>query len=117
MDCSPRNREDAKTKPEEQESYYILINISSSIAKRDVKPSYGEDWLLKVLENGPAKLDNKMSQNLQAIRRSHKVYKKYHEKQQEEKLNREEKLDWDLLGRWATTIHICNCDYAIESHT
>ena len=46
------------------------------------KSSSGLDWLQKGICYGPAKLDNKLPQNVQNIRWSHKLYRENHENTQ-----------------------------------
>ena len=43
------------------------------------KSTHGLDWLQKGIGYGPAKLDNKLSQNVQNIPWSHKLYRENHE--------------------------------------
>ena len=43
------------------------------------KSSYSLDWRQKSIWYGPAKLDNKLPQNVQNIRQSHKLYRENHE--------------------------------------
>ena len=54
MDCSPRNRRDAIRQPEGQESYYILINTSSTKINETEKSSYGMDEQQNGLRYGPS---------------------------------------------------------------
>ena len=95
----------------------------TTIQDETEKPSYGADRLHEGLWYGPAKLDNRLSQNVLDTRRSYKVYRKYHGKLESQndskrkKLNRGENLERDLPGRCALTITICNWDDATQSHT
>ena len=63
---------------------------------------------------GPAKMNNRLSKNVQDIRWSHKVYRKYHGKLESLTDSRREKLSWeenpekDLPGRCAIIFTICN---------
>ena len=84
--------------------------------------SYGVDWRWKKgMWYCSAKLDNRLSPNVQDIRRSHKVYQKYHGKLESRTDSRRKKFNWskspekDLQGRFAITITICNSDDAIQS--
>ena len=47
---SPRNRKNTANGPGAQESYSILISISSTRARRDGKSSYGLDWQQKAYD-------------------------------------------------------------------
>ena len=82
------------------------------------KPLYDVDRLLKSIWYDPAMLDNRLSQNVQDIRLSHKVYGKYHRKLESRTDCRRKKLNWgenpdrDLLGKYAITISICKSDEA-----
>ena len=87
------------------------------------KCCYGMDWLQKGIRYGPAKLNNRLSQNVQNIQRSHKVHRENHEKQESGTESRRKKLsrganpERNLPGRWAFTFTICNSGDATESHT
>ena len=94
MECSPRDRKDAARGPEEQESYNTLINTSSRRVRRDGKNSYGVYWFKKVIWYGSAKLDNWLSKNVQDIRQSHKVYRKYRGKLESWTDSSRKKLNW-----------------------
>ena len=73
---------------------------------------YDLDWLQKGIIYGPAKLDNRLSQNVLDIRRSHKVYRKYHRNLvngidgRRKKSNRDENPEGYVPGRCAITITI-----------
>ena len=87
---------------------------------RRKKTSYGIDWLQKGMS---AELDNKQSQNVQDIRRSHKLYRENHWNLESGVDSRKKRLNWgenpesDLAGRCAITITFCNSDDATQSHT
>ena len=67
----PEKQKDAIRKQEEQVIYSTLINTFWRREKRNQKCSYGVDWLQKVI-----RYNNHLSQNVQDIRQSHKVYQK-----------------------------------------
>ena len=53
-----------------------LLYIGQHIPKKQnekKKSKYGVDWRQKGIGYGPTKLDNRLSQNVQDIRRSHNV--------------------------------------------
>ena len=56
------------------------------------KPSYRVDWQQEVIWYNPAELYNRLSQNVQDIQRSHKVYQKYPGKLEIELRAREKSL-------------------------
>ena len=107
---------DAAKDTEAQESYFILINTSSTRANETEKSSYGLDWLQKAY-------DNKIPQNVQDIRRSHKLYWENYENLENGIDSRREKLSWNedperyIPERRAITTTICNSDDATEPHT
>ena len=116
------DRKDAAKRPEEQVTNYPLINTSLMTAKREEKSTYGVDWRQKGTWHGPTKLANRLPQNIQEIRQSHKVYQKYHGKLESGTDSRRKKLNWgenpekDLPEGYAITIIICNSDDATQSH-
>ena len=87
------------------------------------KSSYGMDWQHKGIWYGPTKLDNKLSQNVQNIRRSHKLYREHHENPESGIDSRREKLNWSedlksyIPGRCTLIINIYNCDDATQPNT
>ena len=84
---------------------YIDQHILKKRKTRRKKCNYGADWLQKGIWCGPTKLDNRLSKNVQDIRRSNKVYREYHEKLESRTDSRRKKF----------TITICNGDYATKS--
>ena len=81
-------------------------------------------WIdFKKAYDGPAKLNYRLSQNEQDIQRSHKVYRKYHGKQDSGTDSRKKKLGWgenperNFPERCAITITICNSNDVTESRT
>ena len=100
-----------------------IINTPLWRAKKDQKLSYGVDWPQKGIWYGPTKLDDRLSQNVQDIRRSDKFYREYHEKLENQtdsrrkKFNKGEKPERDLPGRYTITIAISNSDDTTESFT
>ena len=56
--------QEATSEPDKKKIYYKLINISSRRAKRDEKCNYGVDWQQKGIQYSPAKLDNRLYQNV-----------------------------------------------------
>ena len=58
------------------------------------KSNNGLDWLQKGIWYGPTKLDNKLPQNVQNIRWSHKLYQENHENLQSGIDSRRKKLSW-----------------------
>ena len=61
------------------ELLYIDQHILNKSKTRRKKTSYGLDWLQKDIWYGAAKLDNKLSQNVQNITWSHKVHRENYE--------------------------------------
>ena len=85
-------------------------------------PSYGIDWLQKDLWYGNAKPSKRLSQNVQDIWRSHKVYWTYYGElegwtKSRKKFNWSENPERYSPGRCAIPIIICDCDDATQSHT
>ena len=80
------------------------------------KSSYGLDWLQKGIWYGSAKLDNKQPQNVQNIRRGHKLYWEKHENRESGIDSRRKKLSWNkdpnryisTISTIAVTIHNCH---------
>ena len=62
-----------------KETIYILINTSLKTAKPDRRCIFSVDWQQKGQRYSPVKLDNRMSSNVQVIRRMYKVYRKNYE--------------------------------------
>ena len=87
------------------------------------KSTYGLDWLQKGIWYGPAKLDNKLPQNVQDIRSSHKLYRENYENLKSGIDSRRAKLSWSedperyIPGRCNITITICNSDDTSQPHT
>ena len=81
------------------------------------------NWLQKGIWYSQTKMDNRLSLNIQDIRRSHKVYREYHGKLESRTDNRWKKLgssenpESDLPGRCVINITICNSNDATQSHT
>ena len=75
MESSLRKKKGATKDPKKQESYSALNNTSSMKASREGKilAMTCNDYK-KGMWYGPAKLDNKLPQNIQDIRRSQKRY-------------------------------------------
>ena len=120
----PKRRE--RTSQENQRKRKALIHWSTlpqGQQNKTKKPSYGVNWPQKGLWYGPAKLYNRLPQNVQNIRRSHKVYREYHVKLESGIDSRSIKLSWgenqerDVRGRCVITITICNWDDDSELHT
>ena len=65
--------------PEAQESYSTLISITSARTISDGKIWLWSGLMTKIILYNPAKLDNKLAQNIQNIRLSHKLYRENHE--------------------------------------
>ena len=59
-----------------------------------VKTRYGMDWQQNGIWYYPAKLDYKLHQNMQDIRRNHKLYCENHEKLESEIDSRGKNLNW-----------------------
>ena len=82
------------------------------------KSSYGLDWLQKGIWYSPAKLDDKLPQNVQNIKWSHRLYRENHENLESGIDSRREKLSWSegpmryISKRCTITITIHNCDDA-----
>ena len=80
------------------------------------KSTYGMDWLQKSIWYGLIKLINRLSQNIQDIRQSHKVYKKYYGKLKSQTDRKWKQINWgqnlerDLPERYTITITISNSD-------
>ena len=87
------------------------------------KSRYGLDRLQKGIWYGSAKLDNKLSQNVQNITQNHKLHRKNHEKLDSWINNRRKKLGWnkdpkrDFPRRCTVTPTIHNCHDATKPHT
>ena len=84
------------------------------------KSSYGLDWQQKGKWYDPTKLDNKLPQNVQNIRLSHKLYRENHENLESWIDSRWEKLSWSeevYSRRCSITITICNSDDTTQPHT
>ena len=79
------------------------------------KSSCGLDWLQKGIWYGSTKQDNKLSQNVQNIRWSHKLYRENHENPERWIDSRRKKLKWSkdpkryFSRRYSITITIHNC--------
>ena len=86
------------------------------------KSSYILDRLQKGIWYGSAKLDNKLSQNVQNITRSHKLHRKKHEKLESWINSRRKKLGWSkdqkkyFPRRCTITLTIHNCHDATKPH-
>ena len=86
------------------------------------KSSYGLDWQQKGIWYGPTKLNNKLFQNVENIRWSHKLYRENHENlesgiyRRREKFSRNKNPKRYIPRRCTITITIYNCDYATQSH-
>ena len=86
------------------------------------KCSYDVDWQQKGIRYGLAKLDNGLSQNVQDIQRSHKVYREKHGELERGIDNRKKKFNWGgkpdryIPGRYAITITINNSCLATQLH-
>ena len=87
------------------------------------KFSCGLDWLRKGIWHGPAKLDNKLPQNVQIIRWSHKFYRENHENLEIGVDSRRKKLSWSknpksyFSRRCTITVTNHNCHDATYPHT
>ena len=90
MDCSSRNRKETTAHPQGKQNETEKPRLQKGI------------WY------DSAKLDNRLSQNVQDIQQMHKVYQKYRTDSRRKKLNRGENPERDLPERYATTITICN---------
>ena len=81
------------------------------------KSSYGLDWLQKGIWYASTKLDDKLPQNVQNIRWSHKLYCENHE-YLKNGIDRSKKLSWSkdpkryISRRFTITGTIHNCDDA-----
>ena len=86
------------------------------------KSSYGLGWLQKRIWYGPTKLDNKLPQNVQNIRQSHKPYRENHENlesgidSRREKLSRSEDPKRYIWRKCTITFTIHNCHDATQSY-
>ena len=99
-------------------SIFILHRSTHPKREQDQteKSSYGLDWLQKGIWYGSTKLDNKLSQNVQNITWSHKLYRENHENLQSGIDSRRKKLSWSkdpqrYISRRRTiivTIHNCH---------
>ena len=76
------------------ELLYIDQHILNESKKQTEKSRNGLDRLQKGVWYGSAKLDNKLSQNVQNIIRNHKLHKKNHEKLESWINSRRKKLGW-----------------------
>ena len=110
------NRKVATSGPEAQEGYSTLISISSTRAIRDRKNlGIVVDWLQKGILYGPA---NKLPQNVQNIKWSHKLYRENHENLKNGIGNRKEEFIWSedtkryIPRRCNISVIICNSDDA-----
>ena len=87
------------------------------------KSRYGLDRLQKGILYGSAKLDNKLSQNVQNITRNHKLHREKHENWRVELESRRKKLGWNkdpkryFPRRCTITPTIHNCHDATKPHT
>ena len=87
------------------------------------KSRYSLDWLQKGIWFGSTKLDNKLPQNIQNIRGSHKFYRKNYENLESGTDSRREKLSWSkgpkryISSRCTITVTIHNCHDATWPHT
>ena len=81
------------------------------------KSSYGLHWLQKGRWYGPAKVNNKLSLNVQNISWSHKLYRENHENLESGIDSRRKKLSWSkdpkryFSRRCTITVTIHNCHY------
>ena len=73
------------------ELFYIDQHILKESKTRRKNSCYGLDWL----QNGSAKLDNKLPQNVQNITWSHKLYRENHEKLESGIDSRRKTLSWN----------------------
>ena len=79
------------------------------------KSSYGQDWPQKGIWYGPARLDNKLPQNVQNITWSHKLYRENHENLESGIDSRRKKLRWSkdpkgyISRRCSITVNIHDC--------
>ena len=79
------------------------------------KSSYGLNWLQRDIWYGPAKLENKPTQNLQNIIWSHKLYQENHENPESGIYSRREEHTWSkrpkkyITRRCTVTVIIHNC--------
>ena len=96
-----------------------ILNESKTWRKNVAMPN----WIQKGILYGPTKLDNKLSQNVQNIRWSHKLYRENHQNLVSEIDSRREKLSWSkdpkryIPRRCTITITIYNCNDATKPHT
>ena len=87
------------------------------------KSSYGVDWLQNGILYGPAKLDDRLYQNVQDTRRRHKVYRENHEKLASGIDSQRKKFSWgknpERYIPWVCiiTITVYNSDDATQLHT
>ena len=87
------------------------------------KSSNGLDWLQKVIWYGSTKLDNKLSQNVQNITWSHKLYRPDHENLESGPDSRRKKHSWNkdpkrhFPRRCTITLTIHNSRDATEPHS
>ena len=85
--------------------------------------SHGLERLQKGIWYGSSKLDNKLSQNIQNITRSHKLHRKKHEKLESWINSRRKRSGWnkdpktDFPKRCTVTPTIYNCHDAPKPHT
>ena len=86
------------------------------------KSSYDRDWLRKVLWYGPAKLHDKLPQNVQNIRWSHKLYRENHENLESGIDKRRENVSWGknpkkyFSRKCIIPVNIHNCHDATSPH-
>ena len=102
--------------------YRIVTLHWSTYPKREQdqteKSSYGLDWLQTCMWYGSTKLDKKLPQIIQNIRRSRKLYREKHENLESEIDSRRKKLSWSkcpqryISRRCTITVTIHNCHYA-----
>ena len=82
---------------------------------RTEKSSYGLDWLQKGIWHVSAKLDNKLSQNVQNFTWSHKLYRENHENLESGIDSGRKKVSWNkdlkryFPRRFSITLIIHNC--------
>ena len=98
------------------ELLYIDQHILNENKTRQKKSSYGLDGLQKGIWYGSAKLDNKLPQNVQNIRWSHKLYGENHENMESgidswrKNLSGSEDPKRYISRRCAITVTTYNCD-------
>ena len=104
------------------ELLYIDQHIVNESKTRRKKITYGIGWFQKDIRWGPTKRNNRLSENIQVIQRSHKVYRELHGKLESGNDSRRKKLclgenpERNVPGICVITITICNSDDATESH-